>query len=215
MIDVQTEWLADGWISRVKSQASRILSNVTLMDALILPTYLYLTYFASIFPRSFLNRPPIVPQSSLSPFNFTLPAKMDLKKHYLSYIARINSGQCDSGALSPFVHEGIVHNDSPPLSVEEYAKIIADTQSVLPGLHFETELLAAESARDAQGQPNTQGDGTVAVRVKMSYKPTPTTDETFYEHVFYRFQGGKISKVWSLLDEAALKWKEERMAATQ
>jgi len=156
---------------------------------------------------------------------------MDLREHYLSYISRINRGECAAGGLnlglSPFVHEGVIHNDSPPMTVDEYARLISDSQRELPGLYFDAEMLVVESATQpdqhphphSAGQSSSQGaaNGTVAARLKLTYKPTPGTDETeaFYEHVFYRFQGGKISRVWSLLDGAGLRWKEERDAASR
>ncbi|KAI1608218.1 hypothetical protein EDD37DRAFT_654217 [Exophiala viscosa] len=137
---------------------------------------------------------------------------MDLRAKYLSYISRINSGQSASGGLSEFVNEGVVHNDSAPMSVDEYAKIITDSQRDLPGLFFEVDMLVVED--DASHQA-TEGDGSVAAIIKLTYNPTPTTWETFREHVFYRLEHGKISRVWSVLDGAGLKWKEKRDALEQ
>jgi len=132
---------------------------------------------------------------------------MDLREHYLSYISQINAGQCGSGGLSKYVHEGVVHNDSRPMPVDDYAQIIIDSQADLPGLLFEVDMLVVEEAHDDQRGP---GDGSVAARLKLTYSPEPLTTETFFEHVFYRFEGGKIRRVWSLLDGAGLKWKEAR-----
>ena len=134
---------------------------------------------------------------------------MDLREKYLSYISRINSGQSASGGLSEFVNEGVVHNDSAPMSVDQYTKIITDSQRDLPGLFFEVDMLIVE---DDTSQQASKGAGSVAAIIKLTYKPTPTTQDIFREHVFYRLEGGKISKVWSLLDGAGLKWKAKRDA---
>ncbi|KAK4939205.1 hypothetical protein LTR10_020504 [Elasticomyces elasticus] len=134
---------------------------------------------------------------------------MDLREQYLAYISRINSSQSDSSGLSEFVNDGVVHNDSVPMSVDEYAKIISDSQRDLPGLFFEVDMLVVE---DDTSQQAKTGDGSVAAIIKLTYNPTPTTRDTFREHVFYRLEGGKISRVWSLLDGAGLEWKETRNA---
>lgn len=145
---------------------------------------------------------------------------MDLRQRYTDYISQINAG-CGSGALTAYVNEGIIHNDSAPLTVDEYAQIIIDSQAKLPGLHFEVDLLVTENAKGEQGA---KGDGSIAARIKLSYdrsraaggsisSPGSTQSqsdrEVFYEHVFYRLEGGKISRVWSVLDGAGQKWREE------
>ncbi|KAL2413557.1 hypothetical protein ABEF95_004479 [Exophiala dermatitidis] len=146
---------------------------------------------------------------------------MDLHNIYTSYIAQINAG-CGSGALKNYVNDGIIHNDSKPMSVDEYAQIILDSQAAFPGLFFEVERLVIESDK---GEPGEKGDGNVAARIKLSYTSSQvhsqqgdeatssqSPKEFFYEHVFYRLEGGKISQVWSLLDGAGQKWNEERTA---
>lgn len=137
---------------------------------------------------------------------------MDLRDQYLTYISVINSGKAGSGGLSDFVNEGVIHNDSAPMSVDKYAKLITDSQRDLPGLLFEIDMLVVE---DDKGEQSTNGDGSIAAIIKLTYHPTLTTEETFHEHVFYRLERGKISRVWSLLDGAGLKWKENRDASKQ
>ncbi|EXJ78879.1 hypothetical protein A1O1_09281 [Capronia coronata CBS 617.96] len=140
---------------------------------------------------------------------------MDLRQLYTDYIAQINAG-CGSGALAKYVNNGIVHNDSSPLSVDDYAQIILDSQASFPGLLFEVDMLVTDDANGAKG------GGSIAARIKLSYdrsvaasNPSPettsqqSTKETFYEHVFYSLEGGKISRVWSILDGAGQRWREE------
>ncbi|OCT45389.1 NTF2-like superfamily protein [Cladophialophora carrionii] len=131
---------------------------------------------------------------------------MDLRQHYLDYISAINDG-CKPGALDPFVHEGVVHNDSPPLSVAGYAKNITDAQASFSDLSFNVEMIVVEPDGDQEGF------GHLAVRIRLAFRPTPGQKETFYEHVFYRLEAGKIRRVWSMLDGAGLKWAEERASA--
>ncbi|KIW94894.1 uncharacterized protein Z519_04872 [Cladophialophora bantiana CBS 173.52] len=148
----------------------------------------------------------------------------DLRRQYLAYISKINSSQCGPGDLSEFVNHGVIHNDSAPMSVDEYAKIISDSKRDLPGLDFAVEMLVMEKAQTTPvtiagtkttSKDTREGDGSIAARLKLTYKPTSTTQDTFYEHVFYAFEKGKISKVWSLLDGAGLKWKEKRDEETR
>ncbi|OAP55896.1 hypothetical protein AYL99_10048 [Fonsecaea erecta] len=156
------------------------------------------------------------------------PFDGDLRRQYLAYIHKINSSPCGPGDLDEFVKDGVVHNDSAPMPVHEYARLIGDSKRDLPGLLFEVEMLIVEKNHGSIISPppaavvsttSTPGskedwrqkcDGSVAARLKLTYKPTPTTQDTFYEHVFYALEQGKIFRVWSLLDGAGLKWKEKR-----
>jgi predicted ester cyclase len=136
----------------------------------------------------------------------TSPAiKMDLRQHYLNYISSINDG-CKPGTLEPFVHDGVIHNDSPPLSIARYATNMTDAQASLPGLTFHIDNIVVEADKDG----GDHGNGNMAVRIRLTFKPLPDKEEVFYEHVFYRFEDGKIRQVWSMLDGAGLKWAQAR-----
>ncbi|KAJ9604269.1 hypothetical protein H2200_011103 [Cladophialophora chaetospira] len=132
---------------------------------------------------------------------------MDLRQHYLDYLAAINDG-CKTGSLDPFVHQGVVHNDSSPLSIADYAKNITESQSSFTNLFFSLDMLVVEPDKDKGGQ----GYGNVAVRIRLIFDSEPGEKETFFENVFYRFEEGKIKQVWSMLDGAGLKWAQERAA---
>ncbi|OAL32699.1 hypothetical protein AYO20_07857 [Fonsecaea nubica] len=156
------------------------------------------------------------------------PFDGDLRRQYLAYIDKINSSSCGPGDLDEFVKHGVVHNDSAPMAVDEYARLIGDSKRDLPGLHFAVDMLVVEKIQKPStttaatstttttsiSSPSDAGDdkhdGSIAARIKLTYKPTPTTQDTFFEHVFYALEQGKISRVWSLLDGAGLKWKEKR-----
>lgn len=120
---------------------------------------------------------------------------MDLRTIYNKYIDTLN----DQGykQLSPFVHDDIVHNESKPMSPDAYGQMILDSIQDFPGFKFQVEMLTVEQSGSA-------GEGIVAARLRLSYAPPGTKTEAervvFYEHVFYRFELGKIRRVWSLGD---------------
>lgn len=74
-----------------------------------------------------------------------------------------------------------------------------DEFRTIPDLHFDAQLLMANEA-------------TVACRLYFNITPSgdflglPVNGKriSFAEHVFYEFENGKISKVWSVLDQAAI-----------
>lgn len=140
-------------------------------------------------------------------------ATFDLKQHYHDYIAVIGQG-CPVGPMESYVHDGVIHNQSAPKSVAEYSKMIADSQVYFPGLQFHVETLVIEPDGGEPVQAN-QGSAQVAVRIRLTFNPTGDKEEAFYEHVFYRFDKGKISRVWSMLDGAGLKWVRDRLPASQ
>jgi predicted ester cyclase len=120
---------------------------------------------------------------------------MDLRATYNEYIETLNNQGYKR--LAPFVHDNMIHNDSKPMSPDAYGQMILDTIQDFPGFRFHVEMLTVE-------QPGNAGDGTVAARLRLSYAPLGTRTEAervvFYEHVFYRFELGKIRRVWSLVD---------------
>ncbi len=133
---------------------------------------------------------------------------MDLREHYLKYIAAINNG-CNPGSLDPFVQDGVVHNESLPLSVADYAKNMTEAQASFTNLSFDLDILIVEADKDK----GDQGNGNVAVRIRLTFDSEPGRKETFHENVIYRFENGKIKQAWSMLDGAGLKWSEERAKA--
>lgn len=139
---------------------------------------------------------------------------MDLRSIYNAYITTLN----DQGytRLSPFVHEDMIHNDSKPMSPDQYGQMIVDSIQDFPGFLFAVEMLTVEED-ESSGARSGSGTGTVATRLRLSYTPGQTGSVsgartnvdadggesqrvTFYEHVFYRFEAGKIRRVWSLVD---------------
>lgn len=133
---------------------------------------------------------------------------MDLRKQYQDYIVAINNKK----TLENFVHDGVCHNNSGPLSAVKYTQNIRDAQADMLGLFFEIDSLVVEADEGSRGE---QGDGNVACRIKLSFESKSGEKEDFIEHVFYRFEQGKIKRVWSLLDGAGLEWCKRRAAGSE
>jgi predicted ester cyclase len=128
---------------------------------------------------------------------------VDLRTHYLNYIAVLNERRFDD--LRDFVADELVYNGEP-MSVGQYRRLLESDVRSIPDLYFAVEQLVVE-------------DGDVACRLRFDCTPVGRfkgfeadgSRIEFTEHVFYRFRDGYISQVWSLLDIEAL---QRQMAHT-
>ncbi|KAK5223756.1 hypothetical protein LTR72_005142 [Exophiala xenobiotica] len=102
------------------------------------------------------------------------------------------------GDLSSFVHEEVIYNKSPPMSVVQYGRMIKDLVKNFSDFRFAAELLVVEPAGLTP-----DGSGLVSARLRLSYYSPPQQSqghrEVFHEHVFYEFRRGKISEVWAIV----------------
>lgn len=121
---------------------------------------------------------------------------MDLRTQYTDYLAVLNEQRF--GDLGRFVADDVVHNDRP-LGVDGYRAMLENDVTTFPDLFFDVahlvvdgDLLAARLRFDV-----------TPVKPFRGFAPTRTKVQ-FSEHVFYRFAGGRIAQVWSLIDDAAL-----------
>ena len=126
-------------------------------------------------------------------------SKMDpeaLKLKYLTYIAKLNARHTTE--LDDLVNDQVTHNFKQ-MSRAEYGAMILGHMEASPDFHFEPEILVADGDK-------------IAARLLISltpskdflgFKPSGKKIE-FMEHVFYRFEGGRIKEVWSLVDEGAI-----------
>ncbi|CAM3433237.1 Ester cyclase [Bordetella sputigena] len=122
--------------------------------------------------------------------------KTELEAIYRDYIACLN--EQDWEVLRRFVHDDVRHNDRP-LGVEGYRAMLEKDYEQIPDLHFNVEILIADPPRLA---------------CRLRFDVTPEADflglpvhgrrVSFCEHVFYEFQDGRIRKVWSVIDKAAI-----------
>jgi len=119
-----------------------------------------------------------------------------LKATYLAYLDALNDRRFDD--LVEYVSDELTYNDEV-LTRQQYADMISEDTRAVPDLHFDAQLLVV-------------ADDTVACRLGFTCTPTSTffghepsgRPISFCEHVFYRFQDGRIAHVWSLIDRAAI-----------
>lgn len=122
--------------------------------------------------------------------------EFDLSARYLAYLKVLNERRFDD--LVDFVHEAVTYNDEV-LTRRQYQDLLERDVSEIPDLYFDVgKLVVAEDQ--------------VACRLLFDCTPRsaflglPTNGRriVFAEHVFYRFAGGRIAQVWSLIDRMAI-----------
>jgi predicted ester cyclase len=121
----------------------------------------------------------------------------DLVGIYRDYLACLNDRQWDE--LGRFVADGVVHNGKR-LGLKGYRAMLEADVDAIPDLQFIPEILLAD-------------DHVVACR--LHFRCTPQRDflgfeltgkrVSFPEHVFYRFDDGRIVEVWSVIDKEAIR----------
>ena len=119
-----------------------------------------------------------------------------LETSYRAYLDCLNAR--DFANLGRHVHEDVSRNGER-LGVEGYRAMLENDISAIPDLVFKIELLAVQPPL-------------VAARLRFDCSPLgvflglPVKGRrvSFAENVFYRFRGGRIIEVWSLIDRAAI-----------
>jgi len=121
----------------------------------------------------------------------------DLLAVYREYLACLNERRW--GDLGRFVTDEVIYNGEP-VGLRGYREmLVADTHAI-PDLEFVPEILLAD-------------DHVVGCRLFFQCTPRhaflgfePTGGQvSFAEHVFYRFDGGQIAEVWSLIDKETIR----------
>ena len=120
----------------------------------------------------------------------------DLAILYRAYIACLNAQ--DWPRLGQFVDAEVQHNDRP-FGLSGYRAMLENDFETIPDLHFNIELVVAEHPF-------------VASRLRFDCRPKATflglavngRNVSFTENVFYEFRGGRIVRVWSVIDKAAI-----------
>ena len=122
--------------------------------------------------------------------------KVDLDGIYRDYIACLNA-QCWP-KLGQFVDDDVHHNGRP-IGLSGYRDMLEKDFREIPDLHFDIDLLIADPPHiasrlqfDCTPKANFLGLAVNGKRVR------------FAENVFYEFQRGKIWRVWSVIDKAAI-----------
>ena len=119
-----------------------------------------------------------------------------LADRYRAYIACLN--RQDWANLHEFVADDARHNGRP-FGLAGYRAMLERDFEEIPDLQFAIELLVCEPPH-------------VASRLRFDCRPKglflglPVNGRrvVFTENVFYRFEGGKIAEVWSVVDKAAI-----------
>src|SRR5947209_11466179 len=122
--------------------------------------------------------------------------RADLAGIYRLYIDCLN--RQDWPALGQFVHDDVTHN-ARPLGLSGYRARLERDFTGIPDLRFDIELLISDPPH-------------IAARLKFDCAPSGTflglavngKRVSFPENVFYEFDAGKIRRVWSVIDKAAI-----------
>ena len=115
---------------------------------------------------------------------------------YRGYIACLNAQ--DWPNLGTYVHDAVQYNERA-LTLDDYREMLKKDFREIPDLLFDIQLLIEEPPR---------------VACRLRFECTPVGEfmglridgkrVVFCENVFYEFCEGKIVKVWSVIDKAAI-----------
>ena len=123
-------------------------------------------------------------------------SRFHLPDVYLAYISCLN--RQDWPRLGRFVDDAVEHNGRP-LGLSGYREMLIKDFHEIPDLRFEVDLLICDDSRAA---------------ARLLFNCAPKGDflglridgrtVSFAENVFYEFRNGKIARVWSIIDKAAI-----------
>lgn len=125
-----------------------------------------------------------------------LPAERSLSALYRGYIACLNAQ--DWSSLGEFVAEDVEHNGRA-LGLSGYGEMLVQDYLDIPDLHFRIGMLVCD--------PHC-----VAARLQFDCRPrgeflglkVDGRRVSFAENVFYEYEHGRIRRVWSVIDKAAI-----------
>jgi predicted ester cyclase len=117
---------------------------------------------------------------------------MALLERYHEYIDCLNARDLDR--LGEYVADDAIHNGRA-IGLAGYRDMLSGNYADIPDLHFAIDIVVADET-------------TVASRLRFDCRPARAflglaidgRRVFFHENVFYRFIGGKISTVWSVID---------------
>lgn len=122
--------------------------------------------------------------------------KTELSDIYRSYIACLNAQ--DWPRLGEFVAGDARHNGRR-FGLSGYRQMLERDFEEIPDLHFHIALLVCDPPFVAS-----RLDFRCTPRGEFLGLPVNGKRVSFSENVFYRFAGGKIEEVWSVIDKAAI-----------
>ena len=120
----------------------------------------------------------------------------DLASVYRRYIACLNDRELDR--LGDFVDDEVQYNGRP-VGLAGYREMLEGNYREIPDLSFSVQMVVANGA---------------SVAARLNFDCTPSgrflgldiggRRVSFSENVFYEYAGGRIRRVWSVVDKAAI-----------
>ncbi|KAF5643207.1 polyketide cyclase [Fusarium sp. NRRL 52700] len=140
----------------------------------------------------------VSPTANTSHLEELIPTSLDLEARYRDYIKSINDKTMKDN-FSKFCMPVVTHN-AVQKTIPEYMALIEESQDAIEGLFFDIQDLIVDSEA-----------GRVAARLQFTGVPIKTWADAepngdsvvFHEHVIYGLEGGKIHRVWSVVDVEA------------
>lgn len=120
----------------------------------------------------------------------------ELERIYHRYLACLNAQAWLE--LGAFVHDSVIHN-SRHLGLTGYRDMLKRDFIEIPDLHFKAELLIVQPPRLASRLHFNCTPRAKFLRIDVNGKKV-----SFAENVMYEFADGKIVRVWSVVDKAAI-----------
>ncbi|RCS22918.1 ester cyclase [Phyllobacterium salinisoli] len=120
----------------------------------------------------------------------------DLADIYRDYIACLN--QQDWSNLGQFVHED-VHYNGKRIGLSGYREMLVEDFRAIPDLYFCIQLLISQPPHIASRLSFDCTPKGILFGLRVNGKRI-----SFAENVFYAFRHGRIEKVWSVIDKAAI-----------
>ncbi|RYP07793.1 hypothetical protein DL764_002298 [Monosporascus ibericus] len=174
-MEQRLNWFVDGKLSNTITLADRDAIHHQLSDSM-----------AHYAPDFISNQPDAVED--------TRPSS-DLESTYRAYIDSINKRTMESD-LRVFCHPQVVHNNKA-LALDNYRQLMQDAITVMPDINFGIHtLIVDEEAQRVAARLEFTG---TPVKGMRDVQPTGRSVH-FAEHVTYQFRGGKIARVWSVVD---------------
>ncbi|KAI0138504.1 SnoaL-domain-containing protein [Hypoxylon sp. NC0597] len=122
----------------------------------------------------------------------------ELEAKYRAYISCINAQTMETD-LHRFCHPEVVHN-TKTLTIDEYRLLIQEAFTAIPDITFDLHtVIADDEAQRVAARIEFTG---TPVGILAGAKPNGR-GVNFCEHVTYRFEHGKIARVWSIVDWAS------------
>jgi predicted ester cyclase len=122
--------------------------------------------------------------------------KADLCEIYRDYIACLN--RQDWPKLDQFVHDEVSHNNRR-IGISGYREMLERDFADIADLHFDIQLLVSDPPHIAS-----RLEFKCAPKAKFVGLDVNGKRVSFAENVFYEFRAGKIWRVWSIIDKAAI-----------